>query len=416
MYFHPSKDMTELQHDRAPDPKATQSLALNGGKILADKAVLSIRIWTGQKSDHAIDSSSKSLNAAVCATVDLAVASGGQVVLTHGNTLVVAFPGLPAAILAARRLQWVFQGLSEADQFAGAAAAVLVHSSADLPDEPSGDAFSHALEQAGPGQVLLGEKACQILDDLPGLTIGQAGESGFRELIWRSPENELNSVADEQTLFRNIKRQGSGSADSFKEFATNAFVVAQETSNMELAEAIAPEGEFENRPSGQFWPPRGKAFWLILGGSTAILICGVGLVAIAMHLGARAASAPQSPSLQVGAPPSSSPATPGGVLGVAGGLQVKSEPQAGRPQGSNAANGRPKKQPDDSQKEEPRSFACDLGEAGIQRTLVRAENSLHAGQFGNAQRDFQSVLACDRTNAKALEGLRAVRQLRDAAK
>jgi hypothetical protein len=408
--------MTELQHDRAPDPKATQTLALIGGKILADKAVLSIRIWTGHESKHASDFSSKTLNAAVCATVDLAVASSGQVVLTHGNTLVVAFPGLPAAILAARRLQWVFQGLSEADQFAGAAAAVLVHSSADLPDDPSGDAFSHALEQAAPGQILLGETVCQILDDLPGLTIGQPGESGLRELIWRGPEDDLASLADEQTLFRNIKRQGSGNADSSKDIATSAFVVAQETSNVEFADAIAPEDQFDNGPIGQFWPPRGKTLWLILGGAAATLICGVGLVAIAMHLGTRAASAPQSPSLQLDAPPGSSPANQVGVSGTAGGLQVKSEPQAGRPQGSNAANGKPKKQPDDSQKQEPRTFGCDLGEAGIQRTLVRAENSLHAGQFGNAQRDFQSVLACDRTNAKALEGLREVKQLRDAAR
>jgi hypothetical protein len=394
--------MTELQHDRAPDPNATQSLALNGGKFLADKAVLSIRIWTGPKSNHLIDASSRSLNAAVCLTVDLAVASSGQVVLNHGNTLVVAFPGLPAAILTARRLQWVFQGLSEADQFAGAASAVLIYSSADLPDEPSGDAFSHALDQASPGQILLGEKARQLLDDLPGLTIGEAGESGLRELLWRGAENEMNSVADEQTLFRNIKRQGSGNADSIKESATDVFSVAREASNVEFAEAIAPDDEGENPPDGQFWPPRGKARWLILGGSIVTLIGAVALVAIAMHLRSHAASAPQSSS----ASPSHSGATPGGVPGSTGGRQVNPE---------SPTIERSKKPPEVSPKE-PRPLSCDLGEAGIQRTLIRADNSLHAGQFGNAQRDFQSVLACDRTNAKALEGLRAVRQLRDAAR
>src|ERR1035438_8449357 len=113
--------MAELQHDRTPDQNATQSFAFDGSGFLAAGAVVSVRLWTNREIDKSSELSSKSLNPAVCLAIDMLVASGGSVVQTHGRILIVTFSDIPIAILAARRLQWAFQGLTEAEEFAGTA-------------------------------------------------------------------------------------------------------------------------------------------------------------------------------------------------------------------------------------------------------------------------------------------------------
>src|ERR1700691_2007944 len=205
--------MAEFQHDRAPDQTATQTLAIGASRIRAASALVSVRLWRNCEDDSPGDLFSGNLDPAVCLAIDMLVASRGDVVQTHGKTLVVAFSDVSTAILAARRLQWAFQGLSEADRFAGTAVAILIQSCQDLPDQPTDDSFCVPLEQAAPGQILLAQKASQFLDDLPGLATETIPDSALRELVWRLPDGESSMAADEQTLFRNIKGQGHGDPD-----------------------------------------------------------------------------------------------------------------------------------------------------------------------------------------------------------
>lgn len=404
--------MTELQHDPAPDRTATRGIALDGDKLQSAGAVVSIRVWSGRETNQLGEVFSESLNPAACLAIDLMVASGGDVVLTQGNTLVAAFTGVPAAILAARRLQWAFQGLSETDRFDGTGVAVLIHSNEDLTGRATDDAFSRALDQAAPGQILLGENASRTVDDLPGLATEMTFEPGLRELLWRSTETEPHWAAGEQTLFRNIKEQVSRDRGPSGEPPADAPGTSQATVDVHLLETREPGGAVQRGPAGEFRRAAGNARRLIWGGSAAALLCAVGLVAIALHRQSNATSPPQAPppkiEAPVGPPPSTSPAAPP----ASSGPQTRLEAVKAKPPEPDSSRERSRKQPAETPREKPSAPGCDLGAAGIQRTLTRAENSLHAGKLGDAQRDFQSVVDCDRTNAQAQGGLRLVRERR----
>ena len=403
--------MTELQHDRAPDRTATRTIALDERKLLSAGAVLSIRVWSGRETNQLGEVFSESLNPAACLAIDLMVASGGDVAQTHGNTLVAAFSGVQTAILAARRLQWAFQGLSETDRFEGTGAAILIYSNEDLTGRATDEAFSLALEQAAPGQILLGENASRRVDDFPGLATEMTFEPGLRELLWRGPETEPHWAADEQTLFRNIKEQVSRDRGPSSDAPADAPDTSQVAVDAHPLAAREPWGSIQRRLAGELSRVAGNSRWLIWGGSAAAFLCVLGIVAIALHRPSNSVAPPQAPSpkieTRVSPPSSTSPAAPP----VSSSSQAKPETVKAKPPEPDSSRERSRK-PAETPREKPSVPGCDLGVAGIQRTLTRAENSLHAGKLNDAQRDFQSVVDCDRTNAQAQGGLRLVRERR----
>jgi hypothetical protein len=405
-------DMAEFQHNRAPDQTATQTLAVGAGRIHAASALVSLRLWRNRE-DHAPgELLSTSLDPAVCLAIDMLVASRGDVVQTNGKTLLVAFSDISTAILAARRLQWAFQGLSESDRFAGTAVAILIQSRQDLPGQPNDDSFRVPLEQAVPGQILLAQKASQLLDDLPGLATESTHDPALRELVWRRPDGESTIAADEQTLFRNIKGQGYGdpvlSADQTPEAWDDSPAAADGLSS----EPVQPDGPFRQSNAGRSWAALGNKRWIVWSGSAAALICAVTLTAIALHRQSHVPSAAQPPVLvqttpnSPPAPPSEPPATPK-TLAQAGTTSVK-------PAASSTPKAPPAKPRVEAAKEP--SGSCELSAADAKKTLERAEKNLHNGKYADAKRGFQLILGCDGTSADAREGLLRVKARQEAAR
>jgi len=110
-------------HTRMPEQAATQSSSRTQGISPSTDANLSLRLWTASGGAGLTPSNWESESPAVCLTLDLIAASEGTVVARQGGDLVAAFPSLPSAIQAARRLQWAFQGFSEAESAQAAAVA-----------------------------------------------------------------------------------------------------------------------------------------------------------------------------------------------------------------------------------------------------------------------------------------------------
>jgi hypothetical protein len=404
--------MAEIQHDRAPDQTATQTLAIGASRIHAASALVSVRLWGNREDDAPGELFSSNLDPAVCLAIDMLVASRGDVVQTHRNTLLVAFSDVSTAILAARRLQWAFEGLSESDRFAGTAVAILIQSRQDLPDQPTDDSFCVPLEQAVPGQILLARNASQFLDELPGLATETTHDPALRELVWRRPDGESSIAADEQTLFRNIKGQAYGDPDPTEQTADgwdNSPAAADDLSSG-LGQ---PNDPLQQSSPGGLWAGLGNKRWIIWTGSAAALICAATLTVIALHR--------QSPVTPVAQPPAlaqatsgSSPATPPEPAATPKTL-VPAETPPVKLAASRTLKAPPAKPRVEATKEP--SGSCDSPNAAdAKRTLARAEKSLHDGKYADAKRGFQSVLGCDGTSAGAREGLQQVKARQEAAR
>ena len=403
--------MAELRHERAPDQTATQTPASDGSEARAAGAVVFIRLWTNREGVQLGDS--KGVDPAFCLAVDLITASGGAV-QHQGKPLVATFPDAPTAILASRRMQWAFQGLSEAEGFAGTAIAALVYSSDDLSGKPASDADALPLERATPGKILLGEKTGLLLRDVPGLATEAAADSVLSEFIWRSPEGGSGN-ADELTLFRNIKEQRRRTAEYPTEEPVPIVGDSAEAAFAVSAEPAELENPFPDTPQGSFFARLSNFHRLMLGGGVAVLIgiCAISVAELAVHRNlAPSSSTPPAvsvPTVPQSAAPQVSPAAP-----VQTPAQIVTP--VVKPTEAESPRERARKQRESAAKEIPAAGGCDVGASGAQRTLQRAQNSLHAGKYDEAERDFRSILGCEGASAQARGGLEEVRVRREAAR
>jgi hypothetical protein len=404
--------MAEIQHDRAPDQTATQTLVIGASRIHAASALVSVRLWRNREDDAPGELLSTSLDPAVCLAIDMLVASRGDVVQTHGKTLLVAFSDVSTAILAARRLQWAFQGLSEANRFAGTAVAILIQSRQDLPDQPTDDSFCVPLEQAAPGQILLAQKASRFLDDLPGLATEATHDPALRELVWRRPDGESSIAADEQTLFRNIKGQGYGDLAPTEQ-TPDAWDNSPAAKDIRSSELGQPDDPFRQSNAGGLWAGLGNKRWIIWSGSAAALICAVTFTVIALHRQSTVTPVAQPPAL-VQTTPGSSTTTPSEPAATPTTLVPAATPavKAAAPKTPKA----PAAKPGVEAAKEPSGSCESPNAADARKTLDRAEKNLHNGKYADAKRGFQSVLGCEGTSADAREGLQRVKARQEAAR
>jgi hypothetical protein len=407
--------MAEFQHDRAPDQTATQTLAIGASRIHAASALVSVRLWRNREEDAPGELFSSNLDPAVCLAIDMLVASRGDMVQTHGKTLLVAFSDVSIAILAARRLQWAFQGLSEADRFAGTAVAILVQSRQDLPDQPTDDSFCVPLEQAAPGQILLAQKASRFLDDLPGLATETTHDPALRELVWRRPDGESSIAADEQTLFRNIKGQAYADPVLSSEQMPDAWDDSPAAVDSISSDLGQPGDPLRQSTAGGLWAGLGNKRWIIWSGSAAALICAVTLTMIALNRQPPVPPRPQSPApaqtasgSSIAAPQESATAPQKAPVESVTPSEKPAAPKPLRPQTA--------KPHDEGEKENQTSLRCDASAADAKRMLARAEKSLHNGKYDDAKRGFQLILGCDGTSAEAREGLQQVKARQEAAR
>lgn len=410
--------MAELQHDRTPDQTATRSFAFDGRGSLAADAVVSVRLWFDGDNRPSSGLLSDALSPAVCLAIDTLVSSGGTAVPAHGNNLIVTFPDVSSGILAARRLQWAFEGLSEAVQFAGAAVAIVVHSSQDLPDNPTGDSISSPLEHALPRQILLSEKVSRSLDGLHVMAFEATSNPAFRALSWYQSERELSSAADEQILFRNIKEQGYKDAAPAAEIVIKAWGIPSGTEDGVVSEGRQPG----NIPVADSLGMLRKSPRLIWGGSAFAILCAVGLIVFALHRTPvpthstiDSQTSQHEPAAEATTPPTTAakpnnqPTAQGEPTVIAKPLTAKvSDAESARTRAKNPLNG-PEK--------EPRSTgACSIPETQIPGVLERANDKLHAGRYDEAERGFKQVLGCEPKNARAEAGLEQIKVRRLAGK
>jgi hypothetical protein len=398
--------MAELQHDRTLGQTVTQTFAFDGGDLLAAAAVVSIRLWLDRPDQPPGDIFKEAFNPAVCVAIDTLVASGGKVIRGRGNALIVTFSDVFTGILAARRLQWAFEGLSEAARFSSAAAAVVVHSSQDLPPNPTDADIASPLENALPGQILLSDGACRVLDNLHVMSCESTNHPPFRALSWRRSEAESGSAADEQTLFRNIKEQGNSDVRSSANRATDTLGILAGT-----GEAALPG----NRQPGRF--PFQDIFAdftglvrrsprVVWAGSGFAALCAAGFIAIALH---RAPAPPQPARSDTSSTPlEKSPLAPA-LPAVPAASTVKTKSPTVKVVGAAPAKSPPKKEPLEVTKASESSGQCDIK---LERILKRAEDHRNAGRFGDAAQDYNSVLKCDPKNAQATNGLAHLKEER----
>ena len=193
--------MTSLRQDRVPDQTLSQG-SVPGGRSAADAAapgttrgiVLAVRLWTQDSSGQAAAVSWQSAAPIASMALDLITASGGAPEPAKGSILRADFYSAQSALLMVRRLQWALQGFAEGEASRGVAAAMLIHSLEDA----GGETVATALENAGPGQVLLSGGIAQSVTQLPNVALRASAQGGLVEVQWSSSGPDASSAVDEQ--------------------------------------------------------------------------------------------------------------------------------------------------------------------------------------------------------------------------
>jgi hypothetical protein len=290
----------------------------------------------------------------------------------------------------------------------GTAAAVLVHSAEEQPDQTADSPFLPLLNQAAPGQILLTEKPCKFLHDLPGFSLRATSEAGLQELLWRGPEVESARCFDEQSLAQLIEQHGlevEAEAESKESSTTDpgsttgvgdAGPPAQSGSKNVLLAAL------RSLPLG------GKSLWLIGGACTAAFFVALVVIIALSHRNA--------PSSRIVATPKTetiSSLTVSGSLAPATPVGQSVNPTKSGTENQATASQTRVRTPKDSRKKGVKpnpSARCDLDPHELLDELDTAERSLARGHYDDADRQFSAVLACEPGNGRARAGLERSRK------
>jgi hypothetical protein len=429
-----------LKQTGTHDQVETKSSAATQGSAASGGAVLAVRLWTQPEeaeSGPASDPSYwKSAAPAVLLIVDLIAASEGVATVTHGKIMAASFSSPQTAITAARRLQWAIQGFSEAEKLKGTAISVLVCSAEEVSGKGEDHSFLLPLEKAAPGQILLTERSCQRLDELPIFSLKASSVTGLRELLWRETKGDSTRSSDERKVAQLIEQHGS------QELARPAekTIVGPSVGN-ENAKAPATNVLRDTTPpevSASL--PGGKSRWLIGGVCAAVLLVVVAGIIAMSHKGkiaagsaapaAKAISSSTTGSSTTGEsrPVVSQPTPPEQV--VRQGPSVV--PNISSPKESKAAAKAAERSKKDKDKEEhaqqkaveepvaptpapapsapPKRGNCELDAQELPDLIDAGERSLARGHYGDAERQFGAVLGCEPGNGRARAGLERARR------
>jgi hypothetical protein len=445
--------MAAIEQSRPSDSSATEASALAGESASSAGAALSIRLWQASETSPTVDLCWKGTDAAVCLMLDLIAAGqigqteqageagqagSGVATTADGRFLVAAFSGIMAALLTARRLQWALTGFGETGRFAGTAAAVLVHSMADLPALASDRTVLLPLEKAAVGQILLTPKAAELLQDLPGLPLQTAADGGLSEVLWRAAEATSSGRSDEEALSRLIKLHGlevealapppepiipvGPPAPFGTDRGLRALPVAVEPGAVDLG--AVGSGDFD--PGDSVASRRVKPGLLIGAGIAAAILLALIVVFIVSHKGAEkpavvavetaaSTTAPvagpgQPLQVQAASPvPTTSAAPPPPTKHDEPAQKVRKHEESGQGNPSAADAAKASSSQDNLAKQDKQARAvggnCDLDSNLLPKMLEQAERSRADGNYPAALRQFRAVLACDPHNARARSGL-----------
>lgn len=419
--------MGASQQSRPPDQPAPQATPLAKDGLSASGAALLIRLWKAQETAQTGDLSWTSDDPTVSLAADLIAAENGVASALRGNILLAAFPGIQPAVLTARRLQWALMGFSESDRFAGTAAALLVHSAADLPALEADSTVPLPLENAAPGQILLTPKTAELLRDLPGHSLRAASEAGPCELLWRGSEGASSRTSDEEALSHFIQMNGlENEAPAPPQPPVASPPETQPSGPDPVAQASAEAMEQDTVKFGLSGlhgfasGPRGKSrLPLVIAGVVATLLALLAVITISYKYKWE----PKPASVAV--PPAALPSAPSPVAAQPS-QSLPDHPVAATSAATQPQQPKPSKQaPKDRKRAElaranrvaaevaktkanpPVAAAgnCELDSNLLPKMLDQAERSREQGNYAAALRQFRAVLACDRNNARARSGL-----------
>ena len=192
--------MTALDQFRDNDPAGEHAPTVAIGNAPAVGAILHVRFSKSINAANAVPSGSPLLDPETCLTTDLIKASGGDVLESSGKVVVARFPAVQDGVLTARRLQWAAQGFLESRNSKDPPLSVLVQQTEDSLDPAMEASFVKALGSAPAGQILLTERVGKALDEMGGFALGADSGKGYRELIWRDPEQPSTRSTDELVI------------------------------------------------------------------------------------------------------------------------------------------------------------------------------------------------------------------------
>jgi hypothetical protein len=408
--------MAAIQQTREPDDGASQTALLSEGKLLPGPAALSMRLWSMQAGAESSEMRWDGDAPAICLALDIVTASEGKVADRSGRFLIATFPEIQMGILAARRLQWAFQGLADSGGPGGMAVAVLVHCTENPAGQAAGftehdQAAMGEIEKAGPGQVLLTAKAAEILQDLPGLPMRVATEPLLCELLWNSAD-KVSRSADDEAISEFIQQNGLEDpvAAAAVTFVADGLAQAKGEAAFDFGAKDLAEGRGGSRRI------------LIAAGCGVAAVLAIGAVFMFSHKSQSPASVQvqqAAPVLAVSAtgeiqtvaqqPQSLTPAAASPSTAAAAPTVVQTAPRA-------EANTQPVKASrnragsSESAKPNAASTGGATGSCGLDPTLVpkmleQAEASRAGGKYDAAKRQFQAVLNCEPGNQRARSGL-----------
>ena len=421
------KDMANLRQHRVPDPTlsppsvpgSTSSAegAWNGHSATPRSIVLWVRLLRRDTGGTPAavswapsaypDSHPDSLAAAL--VIDLIKASGGAPDPPLGAVLPARFFNLQSALLAARRLQWALEGLSQCDS--GTTALLAIHSAAEAVAVPP--ALENLVPETSSGSILLSAGLAEMVRSLPGFSLRPVAGGHWSQLDWRSGDVPASQAADEQSVLGLIRALGR----------EDPVPAPAELPQPEVALA-APAAVTGSTPSFATPPTLGRSveddetappFWkkpsVLVSAAAAFVILVVVLV-MQLRGGHPKPDATTNPAPPVAsepvAPPVSAPVPPQVAP------EVKPTPSSTKP-----PRGEPNPQPKVQAKTEaptPRQPAgsCDLTEGEIPNSISRAQRLMYEGKLTEAQSAFQRLVGCSSARERALAGLQSVK-LRMAA-
>ena len=404
--------MANLRQDQVPRPtfpqasaRAGAASAVNGRPPTPGNFVLSLRLRmtdsSGTASDVSFPFDSPSASPAAALAADVMRASGGDTGAPIGPILTTRFSNLQSALLAARRLHWAIQGITEAGPTVTAAMAI--HST---EDEVSSAA--PALETAAPGRVLLSMSIASAIQQLPGLLLLPPSGGEWRELEWQSPAAK-DLAADEQSILGLIRALGREDP---------------------LASVTAPPPPVSNLPdqAAIYQPPSGlgrsvlgepeaaavplwKKPWAVIGAAAALLALVAVLLIRSLTNGPNPHAAVPEATHPV-APPPASP-TPAGPAPAGPAAATQDKPPVSKP-AKPSRQGKSASATTEARTEPPApklpTGSCGLTETEIPLSLQRAGRLMSAGKLSEAQDAYQRLAGCPSARERALEGLRTVHQ------
>lgn len=404
--------MANLRQDRVSDPalshssaSANETAAGNGHPAGSLGNVLSVRLLTTDSSGSPVPVSWSEDSPVATLAIDIITASGGVPDPPKGDILPSRFTDAVPALLAARRLQWALEGLAESSRNA-ATASIAIHQ----VDDPAGSSLESALESLSSGQMILSPQIADAVHQLPGLSVGPAGNGNWRVAEWQAQNTQQDLAADEQSLVGLIHALGREDPGAYS------------------PEPVpAPEPAISSRPAtGSFESPKGlgrtlgepetvqpvwKKPWVIITAAGAVIVLAAVLVIPALISG----SHQKSPTADT-APKAVPPPAPSSPASTPAATPVAEKPREPKPAPAKPARQQPKPEAKatppaiEPPPPKPVSGSCNFTEAEIPRSISRAESLMYAGKLEAAQDAYQQLLGCASAHDKATEGLRLVKQ------